>query len=579
MSADQSTSDDPEPGDISAAHLIRLLDELPDAVVVMDDQGQLQWANHTAERMLGQPADEWKGHSTLGLVHPEDLELVLRSLESIQNKEIGTPIEVRVRAPSGWRLMELIGSPVAWLKEGAVLLCLRDLTERRRFDVARDNEARFRSLIQNAATVTILVSPDGVIESVSGALNRVLGHDPELVEHRALAELVIESDRPALHAAFERAARGASAANPVTVAVHMLRHGGTEVVPFGLSLVNLIDDPTVEGYVVSGHDITDQAAAELELRKTLSLLTATLDSTTDGILVVDTEGQVTTFNRQFADMWKLPDSVLAMRDARQLALFVSDQLVSPGEFSKRLIELTRDTEAVAVDTLEFTDGRVFERYVTPQHVSGETIGRVWSFRDVTERKQFEEELSFQAFHDSLTGLANKALFLERLQTATDRSERRHDNLAVMFLDVDDFKTVNDSLGHSVGDALLQSMAHVLLGCLRETDTAARFGGDEFAVLVDDIGTIVDVTGLAERILTAFRSPMTVGIDRVSATVSIGIAFDSPGTTSDQLLRHADLAMYAAKERGKNCYAEFEDQMRADALSRLEARTDAQPPAG
>jgi diguanylate cyclase (GGDEF)-like protein len=243
----------------------------------------------------------------------------------------------------------------------------------------------------------------------------------------------------------------------------------------------------------------------------------------------------------------------------------------------KLDALYVDPETETSDTIEFNDGRVFERKVTPHRVSGQTIGRVWSFRDVTERKQFEEELTFQAFHDSLTGLANKALFLERLQSATGRIDRRHNNLAVLFLDVDDFKNVNDSLGHSAGDVLLQTMAQVLVGCLRETDTAARFGGDEFAVLVDDIGTMDDVIGLAERILIAFRSPLTVGIDRVSATVSIGIAFDAPDTTSDQLLRQADLAMYAAKERGKNRFAEFEGQMRTAALSRFEARTGARVP--
>jgi diguanylate cyclase (GGDEF)-like protein len=135
--------------------------------------------------------------------------------------------------------------------------------------------------------------------------------------------------------------------------------------------------------------------------------------------------------------------------------------------------------------------------------------------------------------------------------------------------LDNFKTVNDSLGHAAGDEMLRQVAEVLVGCLRKVDTAARLGGDEFAVLVEDIANRGDAVKLAERILTALRQPVTAGGKDVSATVSIGITFDTPGITSDQLLRNADLAMYTAKERGKNRFEEFETEMHATAVARLE----------
>ena len=171
--------------------------------------------------MFGRLLSDSVGLPGLELVHPDDVELVLRSLASVQGKETGTLIEVRAKTPTGWRLLEVIGSPVDWYGDQAVLFSLRDLTERRRFEVARNEEARLRSLVQNAALVTMLVSPTGLVDSVSAALSRVLGHDPELVEHRPLAELVSESDRADLEEAFTRAALGASASNPVTV---MVRH-------------------------------------------------------------------------------------------------------------------------------------------------------------------------------------------------------------------------------------------------------------------------------------------------------------------------------------------------------------------
>ena len=175
--------------------LARLLEELPDAAIAVDGQGRVMWGNRAAECLFGRTRDESIGMSGLDLIHPDDLEFVLLSLVSVRGKEVGSPIEVRVDTATGWRLVELVGTPVSWFEDGAVLLCLRDLTERRRFELAHHHDARLRSLVQNSSSITMLVSPSGTVESVSGALTRLLGHDPELVEGKPLAELVSEPDR------------------------------------------------------------------------------------------------------------------------------------------------------------------------------------------------------------------------------------------------------------------------------------------------------------------------------------------------------------------------------------------------
>jgi len=376
----------------SNTSLANLLREIPDVVIVLDPEGRVQWGNHAAERLFGRLLDDSIGLPGLKLVHPDDLELVLRSLASVRRKEVGTLIEVRAKAATGWRLLEVLGTAVTWSGGPAVLFSMRDLTERRRFEVARSEEARFRSLVQNAAAVTILVSPTGLVESVSGALSRLLGQDPEVVEQRPLAALVSKADRPALRSAFGRASHGASALNPVTVVVRMLRHASSESVPFELSLVNLVDDPVVRGFIVSAHDITARVAAELEVRKTLSLLAATLESTADGILVVDTAGRITSFNSRFVELWHLPDRIVATRDDAATIAFGMEQLADPDAFQARVEELYDDPEAESNEILEFKDGRVFERYSRPQRVDGAIVGRVWSFRDVTASKRTEREL-------------------------------------------------------------------------------------------------------------------------------------------------------------------------------------------
>jgi diguanylate cyclase (GGDEF)-like protein/PAS domain S-box-containing protein len=545
--------------------LARLLNELPDAVIVIDAEGRLRWANRATEALFGRSLHDTIDVPGLDLVHPEDLEFALLAMTSVQGKDVGTPIELRLRAADGWRLVELIGSPIPWSEQGAVVLAMRDLTERRRFELAHDQDARFRSLVQNSAALTMLVSPGGIVESVSGALPRVLGQDPELIEGRPLSDLVEVADRAVLASALRRASEGATAVSPVTTSLGLIRRGSTPTVPFELSIVNLIDDPTVGGFVVSGHDITARATAEHEQRKALSLLTATLEATADGILVIDEAGRPVSFNRQFAAMWRLPDSLVGAQENAPVIAFMRDQLDRPDQLEVNIGGTWGGGEE-SFDVLELTDGRVFERCVKLQRVDRDVVGRVWSFRDMTDRKRLEDRLSYQAFHDSLTGLGNRALFRDRLEHAVARIGRTGGSLAVLFLDVDNFKIVNDSLGHSAGDALLESMARVLIGCLRKADTAARLGGDEFGVVVEEFRQPGEVFELVERMIVALCRPLRVNGRDISASVSIGIAFDAPGDSSDDLLCKADLAMYSAKERGGNRFAAFEEAMMATVAS-------------
>jgi diguanylate cyclase (GGDEF)-like protein/PAS domain S-box-containing protein len=541
---------------------------LPEPVVLVDREGTIVWGNRAAERTFGQSLEDWVGQSGLVLVHPDDHELVFRSLTSIQGKDIGSPIELRISSANGWRLTEVVGTTVRWFGEKVVLLCLRDLTERRRYELASGREARFRSLVHNAGSIIMLVSPLGTLESVSGAITRFLGYDPELLEQRPLLDIVDRADRAKLAAALT-ASPHATSSQPVTVRVGLLRHDGSEAVPFELSIVDMLDDPTIEGFVISAHNAVAQQSAERELSEALSMLTATLDSTADGILVINNEGIITGYNGRFAEIWQLPLDIVAPDDEALKLAFVLDQLVSAEPFRATWRGLLEDPDQETFDTLEFKDGRVVELYSKPQRVGGEIVGRVWSFRDATDRSRLEDELEYRAFHDPLTGLANKALFQDRLEHALARIDQTHSHLAVLFIDLDDFKIVNDSLGHGEGDVLLKRVATELVGCLRPLDTAARLGGDEFAVLIEDVQAREDVTAVAERILEALRHPVVLGGKPVSSAGSVGVAFEVEGITSEQLLRNADIAMYKAKELGRNRFEVYRDEMHALVLARVE----------
>jgi diguanylate cyclase (GGDEF)-like protein len=174
----------------------------------------------------------------------------------------------------------------------------------------------------------------------------------------------------------------------------------------------------------------------------------------------------------------------------------------------------------------------------------------------------EERLSYQAFHDSLTGLANRALFQDRLRHGAARMARTGGRLAILFVDLDNLKAVNDELGHAAGDAVLQSAARTISGCLRECDSVARLGGDEFGILLEEVDGEAGLLTSAERVLSALRRPVVVAGDELVVTASIGTALDGPGVSPDQLLSNADLATFAAKELGGDRITAFTDRMHA-----------------
>jgi diguanylate cyclase (GGDEF)-like protein len=555
------------PADAPAGALAdALLAACPDALFLLSDDGTLTWANAAAERLTGITLVDGVGLNALTFVHPDDAEIAALALVSMQTKAVGTLLELRIDTEHGWKLVEVRGAAVG----DRVLMSVRDLTDRRRWEVAHDEDARLRALVQYSASLTFLLTADGAVQTSSSGLSRLLAVDQEWLENKPLGEIVDPADRAAVDTALRDVATDTEVGARRSLAVRLLRGGaGATSVPFALTITNLLADPTVNGLVVTGHDITDRVTAEEHLRTANSLLGATLEATADGILVVGIDGQVRSWNSRFVEMWHIDEDLLRAGDNRTALASVVRNLREPETFLAKIEDLYAAPESHSHDVLHFLDGRVIERDSLPQRINGEVVGRVWSFRDVTEQNRLQHALAHQALHDRLTGLANQALFRDRVEHAARRRQDPPRVSAVMFIDLDNFKDVNDSLGHAAGDALLVAVTQRLTAHLRPSDTAARLGGDEFAVLIDDVTDVRAVAEVAERLLDAIREPLVVAGKQVSTTASIGIAFSTTGGDADSMLRNADLAMYSAKAAGKGCTRVYAPAMHREVLERLD----------
>jgi diguanylate cyclase (GGDEF)-like protein/PAS domain S-box-containing protein len=312
-------------------------------------------------------------------------------------------------------------------------------------------------------------------------------------------------------------------------------------------------------------DITARKTMEANLQRTAQVF----ENCRDAILVMDTSYKVLTVNHAFTDISGFPPEEVVGEALPSLRFGVHDMAFYDDIRSR----LEREGHWQGEITSVRRTGEEYPAWVSVTAIrdnAGEVTNYMAMLADITERKRAEQAARHQAEHDALTGLPNRVLFLDRLQQALAANRRQHKQFALMFLDLDRFKQINDTLGHHAGDAVLKSVAKRLTHCVRAVDTVSRLGGDEFVVLLADIGNVDRAAHVAGTVMQAVTRPISLDGQEITPAVSIGISIcPADGQDAETMLRHADVAMYHAKQSDNSDFRFFSPEMNAHVVERVQ----------
>lgn len=442
---------------------------------------------------------------------------------------------------------------------------------RQRLKALKASEARFRVMSDASPLGILATDTEGRCTYTNEAYRTISG----LSSQQALGVNWVKMIHPDDYQRVLDELRNNTAETPLHTEFRLLR-GDNSVVWARVNIAALHDDPAndsgKQGLVLIVEDISVRKSAEHALREAESALfeekeraQVTLNSIGDAVLVTDLMGRVTYTNLVAEEMigWSCEEAVgrplsevfnIIDGASRQAAANPARRAIA----EDRIIELAANCILIRRDGFE----SLIEDSAAPIHDrDGNVTGAVIVFHDLSQSRAMVRKMTHQARHDFLTGLPNRALLMERLSQSIGLAQRHSKQVALLFVDLDYFKHINDSLGHAIGDQLLQTAAERLVSCVRVTDTVCRHGGDEFVILLAEIEHPEDATHVAEKLQAAFSEPQFISGQKISLTLSIGISiYPDHADNMDVLMHNADLAMYYVKQSGRNGYRFYSTDM-------------------
>ncbi|HPY35202.1 MAG TPA: PAS domain S-box protein [Smithellaceae bacterium] len=537
-----------------------------DVIIITESNGNIKYCSRSVERCLGYKPEELTGKNAFNFIYADDLPRAANDYsKAIQTKDTAIPNEFRVVHKDGSvRLFEGLGKNL--LDNPSVagfIMNIRDVTERKHLEIQkeaaqkslRESEEKYRTILEKMEEGLFELDLKGNITFVNDAECRKLGYSREELTGMNYRQFQDENTAKKTRQIFSEVYKKEE---PIQLLdVEIIRKNGSKA--FNEISVSLLKDKQgkATGFRGISRDVTVRRQMEEMIRQSEEKYRTIINEVDEWYFEIDLAGNVIFVNDAIVRSVGYPPERLIGLNYKS---FTSEE--RSGEVFKIFRQVYETREPIKNFPYEFVlpDGKItfFELSVFPKlDDQGKVVGFRGVGHDVTERKRTEEQLNYIATHDFLTGLPNRMLLMDRLKMATAQAKRNAQKLALMMLDLDNFKNVNDSLGHMVGDKLLKEISLRLTGRLRQNDTICRLGGDEFIILLPAIERVEDAVEVAKIILESFEQSFICNDHLINSSISIGIAiYPDDAQDIDVLMKNADMAMYYVKAHGRNGYHLF-----------------------
>ncbi|MGE0625405.1 MAG: PAS domain S-box protein, partial [Pseudomonadales bacterium] len=552
----------------SEARFSRIFHTSPDAILIVRQHDSLILDfNASFTRLLGYSREEAIGclETDLGLfADPSERRMIVRELERTSE---ATDLETQLKTRDGRLISVQISLRYVEIDGELCTLCIgRDISERLEAEAAlRASEEKFQQVFRRSPDgIVILRQKDLTIYDINDSFLLAAQYSREELIGKTLYELSVFADHDALEQATDALSHQGFFSNREMV--FHTKNGFRVESLVSATYVEIGNEPCI---LCIAKNVNELRRAEEKLRESEQRFRSAFENSPVGILLVDLKGNVFQANNFAMEMLGFEKRSLEGNHVSRLV--PQEDRNQLKETLRRLVSGRDDTVRTECRMLREDKGEIWTTLhaVVQRDSSGNPGYLIAQIADITEMKSNRSKMERMAFYDTLTNLANRRLFYDRLGQAVDHAQRSRHLSALLFLDLDQFKRVNDTLGHEVGDVLLQEVSTRLTSCVRKEDTVARLGGDEFTVLLFDIKSPSDASFVADKILNALRQPLNISGHQLVITTSIGITIvPQDGTDPNSLMKNADLAMYRAKEHGRNTYHFYSEEMNTNAIKRL-----------